>query len=89
MCSVWVCGVCCWCFVGVCGCGASHTLKITAYTYILMYMSGSLFAHFLREKQHNLEHLLSTMSAFFEAFDLPRWFHVFCFSLLFQALLDL
>ena len=34
--------------------------------------------------------VLSTIFLLFEAFDLPQWFHVFfCFSQLFQALLQI
>ena len=92
-------GVClfCWVFgcvwlvcVVVCGrvslwCVA-HTLKITVYIYILMYMSVSLFLLvFSWKEKRSLEHLLSMMSAF-----RSRWpstmVSCFFFSLLFPAL---
>ena len=86
------CAVCvrcvCWCVV-VCGrvrgCGVSHTLKITVYIYILMYMSVSSLLVF-SWKENAVWNIYFPWYLLFEAFDLPQWFHVICFSYLLQAL---
>ena len=95
VCSLWVCGVC-WCIVGVllvclvvCGCGVSHTLSRSRYIYIHIdvHVGVTLFARFLMKKRQSRTLTFHDV-CFSKPFHLPQRFHVICFSLLFQALLE-